>query len=337
MKKGKDLYLSCNTTERSFPMSILHQLKQNFNTILKNSIETFNKYVCSLISRMLEEYDLELAATRRKSLLIIKKVQRSILTSCGLITFKRRYYYDEENERYLYLLDSILKIPKYSRLSEELKLRIINSLDHLSYSDAGKDNLPNGFEISAVTVFNILNKASIEVEHKPFKNTSKKIHVQIDEKYISMKSKRHKTSNRRIYTATIFTDIDKTNPKRHCLINRLIISSRSLPKFFSRINNTLKSMYSVSYDDSIYISGDLASYIQNSPDKIIVCNSKYVADKFHVQKLARKIIGTKLEFPVLSRFNDFISAYLEEISLFPNKKDVDYITYLIYYQIMLIQ
>ena len=64
------------------------------------------------------------------------------------------------------MLYSIIKIPKYSRLSEELKLKILNLLDHLSYADAGKDNLPLSFAISPV--YNILDKSSIEVKYTPF-------------------------------------------------------------------------------------------------------------------------------------------------------------------------
>lgn len=66
------------------------------------------------------------------------------------------------------MLDSIIKTPKYSRLSEELKLKILNLLDHLSYADAGKANLPLSFAISPVSVYNILDKSSIEVKYTPF-------------------------------------------------------------------------------------------------------------------------------------------------------------------------
>lgn len=126
------------------------------------------------------------------------------------------------------MLDSIIKIPKYSRLNEELKLKLLNSLDHLSYADDCKDNLPLGFAISQVSIYNIIDKSSIEVKYTPFKKTSKRIHIQIDEKYVSMKSKRHKSSKKRIYTATIFTGINKAKKNRYFLENRVIISARSL-------------------------------------------------------------------------------------------------------------
>ena len=80
--------------------------------------------------------------SKRKDLIICKKVQRKILTSRGPVSFKRRYYLDSNSGKHLYLLDSILKIPKYTRISEELKKKIILSLDHLTLEQAGKDNLP---------------------------------------------------------------------------------------------------------------------------------------------------------------------------------------------------
>lgn len=306
-------------------MNILSQPDQNFDTFISIFYKQSDQYCLNLISKLLEELDLKLAATRRKSLIIIKKVSRTILTSKGLITFKRRYYYDEKYGCYTYLLDSILKIPKWSRLSTELKIKILSSLDHLSYQDAGKDNLPNGYELSAVTVFNLLNKSSIEVNRCKFKKSNKRVQVQIDEKYISMKSKRHKASNSRVYTACIFTDIDKSKSYRHKLINRTIISSRSLNKLFQRINATLVNLYGITYDDCIYISGDLASYIQNSPERIKVCKAIYVPDKFHVQRLATKIIGEKLFFGDLSHFDSYVEAYINALDSIPKEsQDNDY-------------
>lgn len=131
-------------------MGILTHLKQNLDIFLKNSFSKSDDYCLKLISKLLEECDLELAAIRNKSLEIVKKVSRTILTSKGQITFKRRYYYNTIDGTYTYLLDSFLRIPKYSRLSNELKIKILSSLDHLSYEAAGKDNLPDWYEISVV-------------------------------------------------------------------------------------------------------------------------------------------------------------------------------------------
>ena len=66
-------------------MSILTQLKQKFDTFLSNIFNQSDDYCLILISKLLEELDLELAATRDKSLEIVKIVPRTILTSKALL------------------------------------------------------------------------------------------------------------------------------------------------------------------------------------------------------------------------------------------------------------
>lgn len=48
-------------------MSILIQLKQNFDNFLKNNFSISDDYCLKIISKLLEECDLELAATRNKA------------------------------------------------------------------------------------------------------------------------------------------------------------------------------------------------------------------------------------------------------------------------------
>ena len=135
---------------------------------------------------------------------------------------------------------------------------------------AGKDNLPEGYSLSAVSVYNLLKKASIRSFYHSFPTSSSAIHVQLDEKYIHMRNARKKAGKQRLYTATIFSGIFH-NKKQNMLKNRMIISSRNLTTLFNKINYFLKYIYNVSLDSHIFISGDLAIYIQISPDRITVC------------------------------------------------------------------
>ncbi|MDD7735952.1 MAG: hypothetical protein PT941_04160, partial [Bacillales bacterium] len=87
--------------------------------------------------------------------------------------------------------------------------------------------------------------------------------------------------------------------------------------------------YGVEINDKIYISGDLAPYIQNSPERITVCNAIYVPDKFHVQRLAKKYIGQKIEIFDISKFDSYIEAYIDALDNYPyDKNDNDYHTLL---------
>ncbi|MCH5172351.1 MAG: hypothetical protein J1F31_05955 [Erysipelotrichales bacterium] len=89
---------------------------------------------------------------------------------------------------------------------------------------------------------------------------------------------------------TIFDDIKRIK-NRNILSNRMILSSLYLDDLFSQINNCLKQSYSVNLDTNIYLSGDLATYIQNAHERITCCNTTYVPDKSHVKRSFKSLFG----------------------------------------------
>ena len=83
---------------------------------------------------------------KQDNLRVIKFKERVIQTSIGLLRFKRRYYYDTYENKYMYLLDVFLSIPKRNRYMDSVKLKIIEAASEMSYEKAGRygceDNLP---------------------------------------------------------------------------------------------------------------------------------------------------------------------------------------------------
>jgi hypothetical protein len=73
---------------------------------------------------------------------LVRNSPRTILTTIGAITFRRRYYEDLEADRdadeghYVCPLDEVMGLPRYSRYSNELRINIeIRSilLDNYNY------------------------------------------------------------------------------------------------------------------------------------------------------------------------------------------------------------
>ena len=76
------------------------------------------------IQRALERYDRDIyCPIDRKRFVPIRLDERTILSSYGILRFKRRYYYDSLTEGYCYLLDNRLQIPKSKRMANKLILR----------------------------------------------------------------------------------------------------------------------------------------------------------------------------------------------------------------------
>lgn len=233
------------------------------------------------IKLALERYDKEIySLVDHKRFVLIRLDERTILSSYGILRFKRRYYYDSFMEEYCYLLDNKLQIPKSKRMTNELILKILDLASIMSYKEVG-EHLSNEFVISKYTVWKTINEVlletyfDIDIDRKDLK-----IHVQIDEKFIGMISSINK---KKYYTLTIFAGKELIG-KSYKLLNKTVISSSKLRDLKDKLNDILVNRYKVSPNEEIFISGDFATYIQNFNESISCCKARYVPDKFHVYK-----------------------------------------------------
>jgi hypothetical protein len=261
-------------------MTILPLKTETFDGILLNC----QKYAKDFIIQRLEYYDRDIYRwvmdDPKRRFKLIRIDERTILTSLGIIKFKRRYYFDDLTGKNVYLLDNQLKIPSHVRMSNELIIKILDLASLMTYKEVGK-HLSNEFELSKFTIWKTIRDTSIEAIYDSNINRgSLKVHVQIDEKYIGMVET---TNKKRYYTATIFAGREKINKSDYKLLNKTILSASTLQKLKKRINFHLKNRYQVRFDEEIFVSGDMALYIQNFKDYVF-CRAKYVPDKFHVFK-----------------------------------------------------
>jgi len=280
-------------------MTILPHVAESFDKI----IDLSKQYAKNYAVKQLEQADKQIyTIIDRHRFRLIKIVPRTILTSAGIITFKRRYYYDEVKDSYIYLLDNQLQIPKNIRMSNELILKIMDLAAIMTYQEVGT-HLSDEFTLSKFTIWKVIKETNISLINPPKINLDRNtVHVQIDEKYVNInpskkRNEKHRSKNKkRYYTATIFAGSEPVGAKgKKKLLNKTYISSTSLVKLKNEINDTLRHRYKRLLEHFVYVSGDLATYIQNFPEDITVCKAKYVPDKFHVIRDLRKIIGEKFQ------------------------------------------
>lgn len=271
-------------------MDILTTKLPTFEQIVINFLKNGKTTVLEQLRNLLEQIDNELCSSRPKTLKIIKFKERSILTDFGMLTFKRRYYYDTMQDVYTCLLDTYLKIPKRSKVMTNIKLRIIEACSEMSYSKASRYGAPNGYPLSKSTAYRYIRDVSIRVkENNYITMNNDTIHVQIDEKFMNMIGSKNKKKH---ITATIFKGRKQIGKKgRIKLLNRTLLSAKNEEIIYKKINAYLFNKYRVKPDDLIYVSGDLAKYIQTAPEKILVCKSKYVPDKFHIKQALIDEVG----------------------------------------------
>ena len=305
------MFLSANKGGTS--MSIIATNVSSFEEIVSRHLKNVKEFGLKDLSNWLERLDASLYSDRQKHLKIIKIQRRTILTSIGLLSFKRRYYYDEINNQYLYLLDSFLKIPKRIKIFDEVKYQVIEAACEMSYEKAGRYGSDKNYPISKSTVCRAIKNLKFDIDDNLYvKNNDAIVHLQIDEKFLHILGSKNK---KKLYTATIFQGKKEIGRKgKMMLLNRRILSSNKLNKLFSKINYYLDKQYKLTVDDEIYVSGDLATYIQKSPEKIFACKAIYVPDKFHIKSPILKELAIKVKDHELNnkKYMDDLTSLIEQ-------------------------
>lgn len=207
---------------------------------------------------------------------------RTVMTTAGPVRYLRRCYYDSFGGRYVCPLDSLLGVPPRAKVSTEMKRALVLNASEMSYSMAGRHSSVTG-SVSKSTVCRAVRDASVlPLGERAFAKPSATVHVQIDEKYMGFVGSERKRPR---YTATIHSGrepIEKGHKNR--LLGRTIVSAETPAKLARKVNRSLRDSYGLSPSDSVWVSGDLARYIREFPERITACSARYVPDKWHVCK-----------------------------------------------------
>ena len=288
--------------------SVLNHINfgKDYSDELDRIFVAINKDQKTIFQKVCEKLDANIyfKLSQHPNISIISKRARTIKTTTGIFTFKRRYYFDDVTGNYFYPLDIFLGLDKRKIYTNDVRIVALKNASESVYRIAGR-SISESFTVSKSTVCRIVKTTKVEVcSLSEISKNDAKIHVQIDEKYVNVIGSESKL---RLYTATIFKGIykPKNNENKHILLNKTVLSADKLKKLIRKINHLLKDKYKVQQDDEIWVSGDAASYIVNFKNKITVCKATYVADKFHVFKLMKDAFG------IIPKSEDFTDEFIK--------------------------
>ena len=260
---------------------------ENIGQTAEALFETLKEGTCELLQAILEATDAEIAkATRERKQdgLRIKErnVVRRLITSLGEIEY-RRTYYETSGGEYVYLLDHLIGVEPYERVSKALCAKLVNLSAEMSY---GKSVRHGNAEVSRQTVSNKVNGLREVVQDVTrAEHTPEELHIFADEDHVHLKDGR----NAIVPLVTITEGIDTSNPKRHALINPLHIAGYGMEAeaFNDQVEACVNERYDINAVKRIYIHGDGADRIA----KLGECfpNASHVLDGFHLEKYLKKL------------------------------------------------
>lgn len=281
-------------------MDILQQLSEEFTKrtirtdLIGLGIDRAAKHLLTdavnfcreILNNLIEEIDDMLAKTPscRDGWVIHKKSERVLETSLGTINCKRRYYKNKKDGSYAYLVDSIIGMEKYERISKTLKADLCNQAVNHSYQQSSQICCDN--RISKQSVMRAIKSFEFSREEElVHKEDVKVIHVQADEDHVAMQNGRR---CKEVKLAVIHEPARKLGKKSYLPSKRHVFSSNESPdEFWSRLATDVDKIYGQNKGLKIYLHGDGAAWIKKGLEWLP--NSKFVLDKFHALKSLKNI------------------------------------------------
>jgi hypothetical protein len=140
----------------------------NFNELEKKIYKFVCDLGCYMIKEIIEKYDVKIQNERDKKNYRHRGLKTdSIKTVMGVVEYKRAIYEYKENDqkKFVYLLDESLKFSEFGKISENLADKILNiAVETNSYRDAAEQLRQNlNIYISHETVRDIVIKAGMKI------------------------------------------------------------------------------------------------------------------------------------------------------------------------------
>ena len=256
---------------------------------IKTLTPVVSRTVLSILTSFLEEMDEALVTgakkLRREDGITVKErcVSRTWLTEMGELTYKRTYFRLRDGS-FVYLLDHIIGVESYERISKELVADILQAATVKSYQQAIDSTKQ---EISRQAVHNrlvALDDLVMSVER--MEETPETLDIFADEDHVHLTPKGQAI----VPLVTITEGMDVSNPKRHKTIHPFHIGAygAAADAFKENVVAVLTERYDLGNVKQINIQGDGAPWIQGLQQ--VIPHSRLVLDGYHLEKELRSFL-----------------------------------------------
>jgi hypothetical protein len=257
---------------------------------LETGLETITfDFIINMMKIYVENLDKEIKADkkwRRKNGIVVERNndKREIFTKFGVLTYHRTYFYDKKNDTYIYLVDTVLGIDPYDRISTAVAADMVEYSGDNSYAKSSQ--YTTGGLISRQTVMNKtrkLKEEKLKMEAEGPKRKIPVIHIDADEDHVALQNGK----NAIVPLITIYEGTKRIGKRGECINPYHIHGYGQNPEeTWLKVANYIYDRYDIDYLKRIYIHGDGALWIKTGQEWLP--KSKMVLDKYHLNKAILK-------------------------------------------------
>jgi hypothetical protein len=250
----------------------------------------------SIVTEVLEDMDdyIRNSTERKKQYEIVRKDPNTLLTSFGMVSYKRTYFKPKAGGHRKYLVDELAGIDPHDRVSADVVINAIEEATQSSYRKAGTKAAYDS-DISKQAVMKKVHE--IEVVDAPLpraeKRTVRVLYIEADEDHVAIQNKggngqrKAGISMPKLVYIHEGIDTDRSTDKRHVLKNVRYFGGDygSSEDLWLKVAQYIDEQYIEESIETIYISGDGASWIRQGLQWIP--KSRFVLDNHHMNKYIR--------------------------------------------------
>ena len=230
-----------------------------------------------------------------------KNRERSLLTEIGRLNLPRDYYYDKKEEKYEYLLDRVIGLQGYERISAGVRAKLVSMATEVSYAKSAET--VTGGQLSRQCVREcILKLGAIEKRPQPYepKRKVKELHLFADEDHVHMQreGRAKGKKSRMVPLVTVTEGVEEESKGRNRTINAMhfVDENFDTKALWKSVEGYIGASYDIESIERIYIHADGGKWITNGLASF--SNVTRVMDGFHLEKrlkeVSRKFPGSNL-------------------------------------------
>lgn len=280
----------------------------DFSSLEAQTEEFFEKAKQNFIINILNALDRNIFENpeRKKEWYSNRHDEKDYFTTAGKITFTKTLYTNKKTGESRYLIDDVLGIDPYERLSDNTKVKIIDEATQTSYRKAGEvasatDN------VSKSAVKDLMH--SLQFPEDTFEDVKKKrwvpvLYIEADEDHEKLQFQnekgdlqtgKHGRKNNGIISKLIYVHegVKKVseNSDRHELSNPHFFASScgdiDNEELWNQVDNYIQANYDTQRIPYIFLMADGGGWIKTALK--CIPNLIYVLDEFHLNKYINRI------------------------------------------------
>ncbi|WP_102398661.1 ISLre2 family transposase [Haloimpatiens massiliensis] len=262
---------------------------------LKENLFELGRNILIEVLKDMDDY-LRSSGIRKQYYEIIRKDKTSLLTSFGMINYKRTYFKSKQDGKRQYLVDSVSGIEPHDRVSSDVVINAIEEALESSYRKAG-EKASYTDKISKQAVMDKIH--NVDVVQPKIKESKKRniriLYVEADEDHVHLQSKNNNNNKQNMRNIAMpklvyvheGIDQDKSSKARKVLKNLRYFGGmyKKSEDLWLEVANYIYDQYNTDFIETIYLSGDGASWIREGVNWIP--KSKFVLDSYHLSKYLR--------------------------------------------------